>query len=175
MTESGYAPGRVVVERDMYVGKGSRRRKVVAWTLHEEDCSQARRARALPAPATPYPNTVDCVYCAPTGEHRRSAPVEQPDGTWQQRCRCELVATGASFHAARNKLFRMHRGDRPASAADSKRDQAHKVTIVEAPDGGADAKCACGASVWGPNGNAARVRLYRAHRRSVLQADREAS
>lgn len=183
MSDGYYLPGRVVVERVEHTGSGSRRRRVAAWTLHvlhtpsEPDCLFAVRAEqsgtALPAPATPYEGTIDCTYCKPSGEHRNGEPTEQHDGTWAAPCRCGMVGTGPSEPAARHKLRRMHRGQPGRVAAPEI--VGHKVTLTAQADGTGLATCECGEFATGLNKEAARVRLYRAHRRHVAHPEREAS
>lgn len=45
-----------------------KRRQPPRWTLHRADCIYAQRtvtAVKLPAPPTPYPNTIPCASCRP--------------------------------------------------------------------------------------------------------------
>jgi CDGSH-type Zn-finger protein len=121
----------------------------------------------MPAPATPYPNTIDCKYCQPRGEHRRGLPEQQPDGTWRAVCRCGAVATGSTLAGARNKLVRLHD---PALLATRLPGVDHRINAIEQPDGSFLAKCRCGESATAPSRIAARRRVDRLHRKLVEQA-----
>lgn len=176
MSQAGYAEGLVVVQRPAHEGTGKRKKKIIAWTLHEADCpvlargnGRAMTSYAMPAPATPYPNTKDCTYCQPRGEHRRGLPVQQPDGTWQATCRCGAVVTSSTHAGARNKLARVHDPVLPRRLPGVD----HRISAIEQPDGSFLAKCRCGESVTGPTRIAARRRLERIHYRIVEQKMRD--
>lgn len=174
MSQAGYAEGLVVVQRSGHEGTGKRKKKIIMWTLHVDDCAVLDRgngrsvggARVMPAPATPYPNTSDCKYCQPRGEHRRSLPQQQPDGTWQATCRCGAVGTSSTMEGARNKLARLHE---PALPATRPPGVEHRINCIEQPDGSFLAKCRCGESATGPSRIAARRKVDRLHRKLVAQ------
>ncbi|HYJ33801.1 MAG TPA: hypothetical protein VE326_11330 [Candidatus Binatia bacterium] len=194
----GHLDGLCVTVRRERRKKHKRARPQVGFTLHEATCGYVARAgdgNVMPAPATPYPNTVDCTYCKPTGKHKLTY-VDLPDGTVEAACSCgSASAVAGTRGAAYLRLLRSHeeirtRPPRPAQKAtrksttttvttttvtttDGRRRGRHngdhvvRLDFSTLPSGQVLVTCTgCGESADGPTRNAAKLRMWRMHRRA---------
>lgn len=190
----GYLDGMVVTPRKwLPAGRKThkRARPQYGFTLHTDDCFYARRSTSkMPAPVTPYPDTVDCTLCKPTGAHRLHY-IAGPPGFVGAVCSCgEYKVQGTSEASAYAKALRGHpqirtrpepkslkrvtatKKPRPSNARRGTPGVDHVVSHIYTtlPDGRVEAKCAgCGITGVSSNANAAKLVIYRQHKRLATQ------
>lgn len=115
MTDPAYLDGMSIIQRGRVAKSGRSRRPQYGWTLHRSSCPYVvRSTTAMPAPAMPYPNTINCKLCKPEGGHYLMHS-RLDDGSHRSACECGAVSEGSTADAARLKMYRLHEAAKRAA------------------------------------------------------------
>lgn len=174
--ESPYVEGMCVVPGQPGAGKARRGRAQYRFTLHYDACMYAKRSTTkMPAPSTPYPNTLPCQVCRPSGGGHTINFVRVGNGV-RADCSCGVSELAGDEEAARQRVYRRHhesgtgiKSSRRSPTSRPKRVAAVKLsfTFTGEPNDEVRATCTgCGRSAVAATRGAARVRVYREHRKS---------